>query len=210
MDGIRESYERIAEAYAVAITPVDRKPFDCVQLDRFLDGLPDGPIWDVGCGPGDVTRYLSRTRPDVTGIDLSDGMIRTARRIDPEGRYLVGDMTRLALPGEALAGMVAFYAIIHLAPCELAHTLEGWREAVRPGGRLLVAVHEGTGTLHLDTMLDEPVHLDFHFFSVDQLTELLTRAGFVVSDIAVREPYPAMEAQTRRIYVQAVRPADAT
>lgn len=60
--------------------------------------------------------------------------------------------------------------------------------------------------LHLDTMLDRQVDLDFHFFSVDQKTALLTGAGFLGTEVAMREPCPSIKAQTRRIYVIAVTP----
>jgi hypothetical protein len=49
-----------------------------------------------------------------------------------------------------LAGIVAFYSIIHLTRQEVTPTLVEWRRAVQPGRVLLLAVHLGEDALHLD------------------------------------------------------------
>jgi SAM-dependent methyltransferase len=36
---------------------------------------PPGPITDIGCGPGHVTRFLAARCEDVVGLDLSPEMI---------------------------------------------------------------------------------------------------------------------------------------
>lgn len=202
----RRSYDAIAGRYAEAITPVDRKPFDLAQIGRFLDGLPEGPIWDLGCGPGDAVRAMRMRRVAVMGLDLSPGMIREARARDPEGRYEVGDITALPPRPAPLAGLTAFYCLIHIAPERVAPTLKGWFDALAPGGRLLLAVHEGSAPLHLETMLDSPVDLDFHFFKAEELAGVVAAQGFVMEHLDQREPYPDLEAQTRRIYLTARRP----
>lgn len=202
---MRASYDAIASRYARAITPIDRKPLDLAQIERFLHGLPEGPVWDLGCGPGDATRVLRRRRNDVTGWDLSPGMIHEARAADPGGRYEVGDMTALPVPATPLAGLTAFYSLIHVPPDRVAATLRGWLDLLRPGGLLLLAVHEGATSQRLATMLGEPVDLDFHFFAAEELAAVVAAQGFSVEHLDLREPDPAIEAPTRRITLTARR-----
>lgn len=42
---------------------------------------------DFGCGTGRSTRFLRKLGFDVTGVDLSENMLRIARAVDPSGDY---------------------------------------------------------------------------------------------------------------------------
>ena len=44
---------------------------------------------DFGCGAGRSTRFLRDLGFDVTGIDVSEAMLREAQSRDPEGRYVL-------------------------------------------------------------------------------------------------------------------------
>lgn len=56
---------------------------------------------DFGCGTGRSTRFLKRLGFDVTGVDISEDMMRKAREVEPSGDYrLVADGDLRALePG---------------------------------------------------------------------------------------------------------------
>lgn len=200
-----QSYDAVALRYVAEITPVDAKPFERDLLDDFLATRPVGEVLDLGCGPGDVTRYLRDRGASVTGIDLSPGMIEQAQQADPGGRYEVGDM---AYPParEPLAGITAFYSLIHISPEKIPEILVSWHAALALGGLVLIAAHIGDSMIHLDTFLDQPVDLDFHFFRPETLEDQLRRAGFEVISVTQREPYPDIEAQTSRVYALARRP----
>ena len=42
---------------------------------------------DFGCGTGRSTRFLRKLGLDVTGVDVSEDMLRIARDVDPSGDY---------------------------------------------------------------------------------------------------------------------------
>jgi trans-aconitate methyltransferase len=109
-------YDRVAGAYAERyFTELERKPFDRELLDRFAADLCGrGPVCDLGCGPGHVGRYLAERGVEVFGVDLSPGMVALARQLNPGLRFERGDMLALALSDASLAGLVAFYSLIHL------------------------------------------------------------------------------------------------
>ncbi len=52
-------------------------------------------VLDLGCGPGHLSAVLRRRWPGaaITGIDSSPEMIASATEADPDGTYLVGDLT---------------------------------------------------------------------------------------------------------------------
>ena len=78
---LQQSYDRLAEEYARRIFyELAGKPLDRALLDRFAARVKDiGPVCDIGCGPGQVARYLADCGVEVTGIDLSEKMLEQAR-----------------------------------------------------------------------------------------------------------------------------------
>ena len=139
----------------------------------------------------------------MLGIDLSPRMIEAARQRSPELEFQVGDMRALALPDGALAGIVAFYSLIHINEREMGSTLRELRRVLTPGGLLLVAFHIGDETVHRDELWGHAVALDFHFFMPDAMIARCLEAGFLVMEQVEREPYPDVEHPSRRCYLLA-------
>jgi hypothetical protein len=77
---------------------------------------------------------------------------------------------------------------------------------LRPGAPLLLSFHLGDGTTHLSEWWGARVEIDFHFFARDEMEGMLESAGFRVDEVQEREPYPDVEAPTRRAYFRASRP----
>jgi len=203
-EATRESYDRLAATYTDRIAgELAGKPFDRALLDRFAEltaGL--GSVYDLGCGPGHVAAYLHDRGSEVVGVDLSPEMITQARTHFPEIRFETGSMIELRETG-SLAGIVAFYSIIHIEREQQPAMFENWYRALKPGGRVLVAFHLGEQDRHLDALWDIPVELDFLFFTVDEIADRLTAAGFTIEERHKRDPYPGIEAETRRGYLLA-------
>ena len=106
----QSSYDAVAEEYAARIfDELRHKPFDRELLDRFAATVRDsGPACDMGCGPGQVARYLQSRGLDVCGYDLSPKMVELARQLNPGIEFHQGDMTALDVADNSLAGIVAF------------------------------------------------------------------------------------------------------
>lgn len=201
------SYDRLASAYTGRIyDELAGKPFDRALLDRFARQVRDrGLVLDLGCGPGHVARYLHERKVDVVGVDVSPGMIEAARDRTPQIEFRVGDMLALDLPDASAVGAVAFYSLIHFSAGELDRALSEIARVLRPDALLLVAVHRGGQTVHLDELWGIGVRLDFTFFEPVALAEAVRRAGFQVTEAQTRPAYPDVEVETERIYVSARR-----
>jgi SAM-dependent methyltransferase len=200
------AYDAVAGEYARRIYgELSHKPFDRALLDRFAAAVKDqGPAADVGCGPGHVARYLHERGVRMVGIDLSAQMIEQARALNPGIDFARGDMRKLDLADGSLAGVVAFYSLIHIPREEVTEVLRELARVLRPDGLLLVGFHVGTQVLHLDDWWERPVSVDFVFFEPAEMRGYLEAAGFRVDEVLEREPYaPEVEHQSRRCYVLA-------
>jgi SAM-dependent methyltransferase len=205
---LRASYDRLADEYAAHIyDELRHKPLDRELLDRLAVRVGAlGPICDVGCGPGQVARYLRDQGAAVLGVDLSEGMLAQARRLNPDIEFHQGDMLALGDADASWGGAALFYSLIHIPRERAPQALAELRRVLRPGGWLLIAVHVGQETVHRDELWGQPISIDFIFYEPEVLQQLLGEAGFVVDEVVVREPYPEVEVATRRAYLLAHKP----
>lgn len=202
-DSLRTSYDSVAAAYVEHLfSELAQKPLDRHLLNRFAEEVRErGTVGDLGCGPGHVARYLHEQGVRMLGIDLSPEMVRWATQLNPGLEFRVGDIRDLDLADESLAGIVAFYSVIHLEPSELEGALREFHRVLMRGGVLLLSFHIGDDTLHLDELWGEPVSLDFHFLQPGAVSAALQSASFLISEFVEREPYEGAEYPSRRCYL---------
>lgn len=203
-------YDALAATYADhLVDELDGKPLDRWLLERLVDLADGGPIADAGCGPGHVAFHLAAAGGDVTGFDLSPGMVDEARRRFPELPFEVADLT--ALPGPTAGGgwraIAAWYSLVHLAGSELRPALALLAATLAPGGWLAVAVHLGDEVRHVTELWDQPVDLDFVLHDQAAVLDAFATAGLVDVEWYRRGPYATGEVETERLYVLARRPA---
>jgi SAM-dependent methyltransferase len=208
VDETRSGYDAVAGAYVDQFADeFESKPFDRDVLDDFAQHVAGlGMVLDLGCGPGQVAGYLAAQGVPVVGVDLSPGMVAVAQQRHPRLDFQVGDMRDLAFGDRTLAGIAAFYSIIHIPRDEIPAVLAEQRRLLNPGGLLLLAFHEGDRVEHIDEFLGEPVSLDFVFFTRTEMEDYLDTAGFELVWGRQRRPYPDIEAQTERTYLLSRRP----
>jgi SAM-dependent methyltransferase len=204
---VQASYDRVAEEYARQFFgELAHKPFDRDLLTRFALRLRDaGPVCDLGCGPGQVARFLKEHGVEALGMDLSPVMVATASRLNPAIPFFQGDMRALPVSDGAWAGIAAFYAIVNIPRHELPTVIRELRRVLRPDGLLLLSFHVGTEVIHREELWGQRVSLDFYFFSMDEVLGLLRAAAFEIEEALEREPYAEVEYPSRRAYVLARR-----
>lgn len=207
-DAVQISYDTLAGAYVEHLfNELDNKPLDRELLTRFAEAVKDsGLVCDLGCGPGHVTKFLSELGVTVCGIDLSPEMIERARQLNPGIDFQTGNMLALEIEDETFAGIVAFYSIVNLSREEVKQALFEIARVLKPGGRLLLAFHVGDEMVHVDELWGHPIHLDFYYFTSDEVTGYLSSAGLQIEETIERDPYPEVEYQSRRAYLFARKP----
>lgn len=181
----RTAYDTVAEEYAERSRD---DPFERAMLAAFAETVHPGPVVDLGSGPGDITAHLHSLGVPVSGVDLSPAMVDIARRRHPAVRFEVGTMTELSLADGALAGVVAWYSIIHTPAERLPWQFGEFRRVLAPGGHLLLAFQVGDESLHLIEAFGHRIDLTTRRLPPNRVTKLVVNAGFEPVARLVREP----------------------
>lgn len=204
---IRSAYDIASAEYTRKfINELDHKPFDRELLKRFAGLTGAGrPVLDVGCGPGHTTAYLNSLGLMATGIDLSPKMVEHAAESFPQSCFEVGDFFGLSRTSSSIAGILAFYCIVHLTPDQLVPAFTEMFRVLRADGVLLLSFHVGSEVIHAEHFLNTNAVLDFTFFQPFQIETALTVVGFAPIDVTIREPYES-EHPSKRCYVMAHKP----
>jgi SAM-dependent methyltransferase len=189
----RTSYDTDASGYAEKVSHLlDDKPYLRASLALFADLVGEaggGPVADIGCGPGHVTAYLHRLGVDAFGIDLSPEMVAIARRDHPDLPFEVGTMTDIDLADGSVAGVLAFWSVIHVPDHAVPGVFGQFRRVLRAGGPLLVGFHVGDETIHrTEGYTGRQINVDSHHRQPSQVAAWLRDAGFSVEAELVMRP----------------------
>jgi SAM-dependent methyltransferase len=186
LEATRASYDTIAVDYAehfrdeMAALPVE------LSVLSLFASVVDGPVLEVGCGTGLATAELVRRGVDVSGVDLSPGMLEVARRHLPDVRFEVGSMLELPHTDGAFGGVMAWYSTIHIPDDLLPTALAELARVLRPGGHLLLAFQAGDEPRHMTSALGHDIELVFHRRQPSHMASLLAAAGVPVEVRTVR------------------------
>lgn len=94
---------------------------------------------DFGCGAGRSARFIAKLGFDVTGVDISPGMIKRAFELDPGGDYrLIGDGDFNEFEAETFDLIFSAFTFDNVSTLEqIIHILREMSRVLKPGGRVI-------------------------------------------------------------------------
>lgn len=187
---VSDAYDAMAQRYAALFLDAlasdeNAREWLAVFADRASKN--QGPIADLGCGPGYVTDHLSRLGLDVVGSDISAGQISEARKAFPHARFEVGDLCHLEAGDDSIGGIVSRYSIIHLDPDHLEAAFREWIRVLEPGAPALVSFFAAVAPEDHGNPFDHKVTTAYALFP-DTVAMHLEAAGFGAIEIGVIPP----------------------
>jgi len=147
-------------------------------------------IVDVGSGPGDLVRYMTRQGAKVTGLECGALQLEKARSFPLEGDEVYLEGVGQEMPfADASFDVVIFFNSLHHVPVEhMASALDEARRVVRTGGTVYVAepIASGSG-FELHAPIDDETSV--RAAAYDAITDATSRGFTQVGEIFYQTVY---------------------
>jgi ubiquinone/menaquinone biosynthesis C-methylase UbiE len=193
-DSLREEFNRWAEAGRGEGMERDHLPITLPVLAKMELGAADN-VLDIGCGSGWLSRRLAGMVAEgrVVGMDISDEMIRIARRNSlPHDNllFVTGEVGEIPWEPNFFAHAVSIESSYYW-PKPAAGAKEIFR-VLRPGGSAWILINYYRDNPHCHQW-GELLAVPTHLLSADEWAGLLREAGFaeaVHERVVDRSPSP--------------------
>lgn len=137
---------------------------------------------EIGCGPGNITKYLLSKRPDlnILATDISPNMIELAKRNNPSARVAVMDCRHIDQINTTFDAVICGFCIPYLSPVDCHKLIYDTSNILNRNGLLYVSFVEGdpekSGFQHGVT----GDRTYFYFYDLDKLKLILNTHNFEI------------------------------
>lgn len=147
MDRYKETFEtwnKIASLYQDKFMELDlyndTYDFICNSIDK-----PNAKLLEIGCGPGNITKYLIAKRPDfdIFGIDIAPNMVELARQNNPTAHFAVMDSRQINNLDSTYDGIVCGFCLPYLSQTETNELIANSYDLLNDNGLLYLSFVEG-------------------------------------------------------------------
>ncbi|MDI2036048.1 class I SAM-dependent methyltransferase [Paenarthrobacter nitroguajacolicus] len=195
------AYSARSAEYTRLFGSIDSTHADDRSLVQEWASRLSGKVIDAGCGPGQWAGYLRSLGTEVEGVDQVPEFIATARERHPEIPFTLGRLEELPAANQSLAGILAWYSVIHTPPQDLGNVLAEFARCLEPGGSLLLGFFEG------DAVEEFPHAVaPAYFWPVEEMSARFQGAGFAVASTHSRRD-PGVRPHGAMVAVRRIRPA---
>ncbi len=179
-----ETWNKVALLYQdkfMNLTIYDR------TYDKYCDLLKKkgSNVLDIGCGPGNITKYLLRKRPDlqVTGVDAAPRMIELARKNNPESKFMEMDCRRIDTLTSGFEGVVIGFCLPYLSENDCRKLVADCSLLLKENGAMYLSFVEGENDQSGFQVGSSGQRMFFYYHTLEKIKKLLSENHFELPEI---------------------------
>lgn len=137
-------------------------------------------ILEIGCGPGNITKYLLAARPDfnILGIDIAPNMISLAKKNNPAANFAVMDCRQISTLITKYDGIVCGFCLPYLSHTDCKIFISDCYNLLNANGQLYISFVEGDPSKSGFQVGSSGDRTYFYFYNLDDLIEQLQKNNF--------------------------------
>ncbi len=191
MDTYKETFEtwnKVAKLYQDKFMDLtlydDTYDTFCEEINR-----KNAAILEIGCGPGNITKYLLNKRPDfrMEGIDISPNMIELAKANNPSACFQVLDCREIGKLQSKFNGIICGFCFPYLSEFDSSKLIKDCGNLLEDKGVLYISFVEGDYSKSGFQTASTGDRTYFYFHTLDSLTKVLTDNNFEIIQILSKD-----------------------
>jgi ubiquinone/menaquinone biosynthesis C-methylase UbiE len=182
MDRYNETFEtwnKVASLYQDKFMELDLYN---ESYDLICDSIAEknAKILEVGCGPGNITRYLLSKRPefDIHGIDIAPNMIELARKNNPKASFEVMDCRNISKINQLHDAIICGFCLPYLSPSDSRAFINDCSCLLKDNGLFDISFVEGNPENSGFQTGSSGDRTYFYFYKLDDLRSVLNENNF--------------------------------
>lgn len=174
-----ETWNKVAELYQEKFMDLDLYN-DTYDLFCSAIGKMNPAMLEVGCGPGNITKYLLAKRPDfvIHGIDISPNMVELARKNNPEASFSVMDVREIDQLKTRLDAIICGFCVPYLSETDLVKLIQNCAGLLSDDGILYLSFVDGSADQSGYYAASSGDRTYFYYHQSDQLLKKLEANHF--------------------------------
>jgi 2-polyprenyl-3-methyl-5-hydroxy-6-metoxy-1,4-benzoquinol methylase len=137
-------------------------------------------LLEIGCGPGNITKYLLSNRPDfdILGIDVASNMIELAKKNNPTARFDIMDGREISNLKTKYDGIVCGFCLPYLSQNDCKKLILDCYNLLNEDGLIYLSFVEGDPSKSSFQVGSSGGKIYFYFHTLDLLKQQLIENHF--------------------------------
>ncbi|MDB5200216.1 MAG: Methyltransferase type 11 [Chitinophagaceae bacterium] len=142
--------------------------------------IENATILEIGCGPGNITKYLLNKRPDfrIEGIDISPNMIELAKANNPTVNFKVMDSREIDKLHSKFNGIICGFCLPYLSEFDSSKLVKDCGNLLNDKGVLYISFVEGEYSKSGFQTASSGDRTYFYFHTLESLRKELANNNF--------------------------------
>lgn len=174
-----DTWNKVAKLYQEKFMDLDL--YDDTY-DAFCEeiNVENATILDIGCGPGNITKYLLNKRPNfrIEGTDISPNMIELAKANNPTADFKVMDCREIDKLQKQFNGIICGFCFPYLSKFDSSKLIKDCTSLLTEKGVLYISFVEGDYLKSGFRIASSGDRTYFYFYTLDNFTKKLKECRF--------------------------------
>ena len=185
-----ETWNKIAQIYEDKFMNLDLYN---QTYDLFCEAITakNSTVLELGCGPGNITKYLLTKRPDfkIDAVDVAPNMIALAQQNNPTAECKVMDVREIDSIQKSYNAIVCGFCIPYLSAADVSKLIADCHHLLFQNGIFYLSFVAGDYTQSDFQKGFSGDRVYFYYHSLESIIESFEKQGFSVDNlIAVKYP----------------------
>ena len=186
MDSYKETFEtwdKVAKLYQDKFMDMDLYNDSYDSICKLI-AKRNAALLEIGCGPGNITKYLSIKRPDfkIEAIDVSPNMIKLAKHNVPTASFKVMDCRNIHQLKTKFDAIVCGFCVPYLSTADCSNLISDCYELLHEDGLIYLSFVEGESTKSGYMTASSGDRTFFYFHSMADIQKMLMSSSFRIME----------------------------